>query len=136
MFLVQKLSAADCQKAESEIRALLKQLSDRPVMFSATVQADNVHHVGAYWDGHLVGLVMATYMEGWFGSRLYLDGVVVDAKHRRQGCLQAMMDFVEVLAVQLECSSIAFTSSRPGAKEVYVRLGFETPTTAFRKTIG
>lgn len=135
MFLIKRLSTADCHQAEHEIIDLLKQLSDKPIMFSEVIEANHSYHIGAYRDGAVVGLIMATYMVGWYGNRLYLDGVVVDTNHRRQGCLQAMMMCVETLAVELNCKTIDFTSSRHNAKKAYAKLGFETLTTAFRKKI-
>ncbi len=135
MFIVKVLTTADCRNEEEQIILLLKQLSDKVVIFESAISASHVYHIGAYRDGQLVGLIMATKMVGWFGNRLYLDGVVVDIEHRRLGCLQKMMAFVEELAVSLECYNISFTSSRPGAIEAYRKLGFKTTTNAFRKDL-
>lgn len=135
MFVVKVLTTTDCQNEEKKITLLLKQLSDKVVVFAPAISASNVYHIGAYRDGRLVGLIMATKMVGWFGDRLYLDGVVVDIEHRRLGCLQKMMAFAEELAASLGCYNISFTSSRPGAIEAYRKLGFKTTTTAFRKEL-
>ncbi len=135
MFTVKVLTATDCRKEEERIVSLLGQLSDKRVLFAPAIEAVNVYHIGAYQGETLVGLIMSTKMVGWFGNRLYLDGVVVDVAYRRMGCLQKMIRFTEELAVSLDCYAIIFTSSRPSAIVAYRKLGYKTPTTAFRKDL-
>jgi GNAT superfamily N-acetyltransferase len=135
MFIIRLLSIEDCHNTSGRIQQLLGQLSDSQVEFAEVMAAQNIYHVGAYHEDELVGLVMGTCMVGWFGKRLYLDGVVVDSRYRRQGCLTLMITFVEDMARELGCTSISFTSSRVGAVEAYKVLGYESNTTAFRKKL-
>ena len=87
--------------------------------------------LGAKIDGELVGTLLSSTCEMLFGecrSFMVIEDVVVDKSHRRQGIGHALMQHVEALAQENNCSYIMLITDRDriGSQQFYKSLGYDT----------
>jgi hypothetical protein len=119
---------------------LHKQISEghHDQLIVETCRSQNVR-VCIAWDSHIsqpVGMYIGTIMPVMLRRRLYVDYVLVIPSHRRQGiCQQVLIPHMNWLAQVFSCSTIDMTSSKIDPQTLYRRMGFASPTTAFRKQI-
>jgi ribosomal protein S18 acetylase RimI-like enzyme len=77
--------------------------------------------------GELVGMTTLATMGFVTGVRCYIEDVVVDTAHRRQGLARAMMDEAVAMAKEAGARTLELTSrpSREAANNLYLKMGFE-----------
>ncbi len=104
---------------------------------------DDSNHVllGARVDGILAGTLLGVSCQMLFGkckSFMIVEDVVVSSKFRRLGIGKALMNKIEEIAEQLNCSYIMLITDtdRPNAHKFYLSLGYKTNEyKAFKKSI-
>ena len=104
---------------------------------------DDTNHVllGAKINGKLTGTLLGVSCQMLFGqckSFMIIEDVVVSSKFRRFGIGRALLNEIEKIAKQLNCSYIMLITDaeRPEAHRFYLSLGYKTDEyKAFKKAI-
>lgn len=127
--------------AEPDIEALallLEELSgeatDLPTMrrnFRSLEVREDVHLLGAWIDGTLVGCLMGIVCTDLVGDGrpfMVLENVVVSSSHRGHGIGRALIERIEDVCRQARCAYVLFVSSahRTDAHRFYEALGYRT----------
>lgn len=106
------------------------------------IQSNQAHILlGAKKDGRLVGTLAAIMCNTLFGKCnpfLVVEDVVVNESERRCGIGKALMDRLEEIAKQKNCSYIILLTDidRPDAQKFYTSLGYKSePYKGFKKIL-
>ena len=103
--------------------------------FVALMAEPNAHLLIAQIEEDVLGYVLAFSHQTFYanGPVAWVEELMVDANHRRQGIGQALMQSVEVWATERNCKLLALATRR--AAPFYEARGYQASAAYFRKLL-
>ena len=116
-----------------QVAILIKQLTCNIVEEDGLVErieslskSENWQYLVAEIDDKIVGFGgLAWYPIPSKGLMAWIEEVVVSSDHRRQGIGKKIMDELLKITKEKGCVQIKLTTSNPGARKLYEKLGFK-----------